>query len=161
MSPAVLYSTVIPPPKNRRPLTNWDVIAINIHVTIGPVVIPASIPHPLTNFVGSHSSHPVSSLPPFFPFCHFAQMLQLGSLDCAEAVRWTSQPSYCERSLVLCTVHFHLYFAVPDLDRCYWACSTNPVQEIGPRPWTRKREKSSLYFGCDFSAWYSFGKKSL
>ena len=29
---------------------------------------------------------------------------------------------------------------------------------VHSRPRTRKREKSSLYFGCDFSGWYNFGK---
>jgi len=33
-----------------------------------------------------------------------------------------------------------------------------PVQETGPQPRTRKREKSSLQFVCDFSGWYNFGK---
>ena len=30
-----------------------------------------------------------------------------------------------------------------------------PIEEIGPRPQTRK---SLLCFGCDFSGWYNIGK---
>jgi len=36
----------------------------------------------------------------------------------------------------------------------HWARSRN--RHTQPR--TKKREKSCLYFGCDFSGWYTFGK---
>jgi len=37
------------------------------------------------------------------------------------------------------------------------AASIRRIQEIGPYGQGRERE-SLLYFGCDFSGWYNFGK---
>ena len=39
-----------------------------------------------------------------------------------------------------------------------WCCSIRPIQDIGPRPRTKKRKKNLLYLGCDFSGWYNFEK---
>jgi len=38
------------------------------------------------------------------------------------------------------------------------AAALGPFKKIGPRSRTRKREKSTLHFGCDFSGWYNAGK---